>query len=106
MMFVVSFTMSSKNTTSVLVSLPVDLVADVDLNLFDPIRGKIKYGARSRLIAELLRRWLRDSSDEEQPDPPPCAEVGDRCSEGARGVIPPIPSEFRNKEAINETRES
>lgn len=44
--------------TSVLVSLPVTLSADVDLALFDPVRGKIKYGARSRLVAGLLTKWL------------------------------------------------
>ena len=43
---------------SVLVSLPVALAADVDLALFDPLRGKLRYGARSRLFASLLSKWL------------------------------------------------
>jgi metal-responsive CopG/Arc/MetJ family transcriptional regulator len=55
--------MTSSNRTSVLISLPVELVADIDLALFDPIRGKIKYGQRSRLIAGLLRRWLSDRNE-------------------------------------------
>ena len=51
---------------SVLVSLPVALAADVDLALFDPLRGKIKYGARSRLVAGLLRKWLNRNKNEKE----------------------------------------
>ena len=43
---------------SVLISLPVAVSADVDLALFDPMRGRIKYGARSRLVSALLTSWL------------------------------------------------
>ena len=56
--------MSKDGFISVLVSLPVALAADVDLALFDPLRGKIKYGARSRLVAGLLRKWLNRNKNE------------------------------------------
>ena len=39
-------------------SLPTSLVDEVDLLLFNPTRGKLRYGARSKLIAGLLRQWL------------------------------------------------
>ena len=52
--------MKNINFTSVLISLPIQVAADLDLTLFDPVRGKIKYGARSRLVSALLARWLRD----------------------------------------------
>lgn len=39
-------------------SLPTSLVDEVDLLLFNPTRGKLRYGARSNLIAMLLRQWL------------------------------------------------
>ncbi len=39
-------------------SLPTSLVDEVDLLLFDPVRGKLRYGARSILVARLLRTWL------------------------------------------------
>lgn len=39
-------------------SLPGSLVEEVDLLLFDPVRGKLRYGARSRLAASLLRQWV------------------------------------------------
>ena len=50
--------MEKTDHVCVLVSLPMNLSASVDLALFDPIRGKIKYGARSRLVSDLLRGWL------------------------------------------------
>ena len=39
-------------------SLPTSLVDEVDLLLFNPTRGKLRYGGRSRLVAMLLRQWL------------------------------------------------
>lgn len=61
--------MTRSNHTSVLISLPTTLAADVDLVLFDPVRGKIKYGARSRLVAGLLLRWLRDKKNVKVEEP-------------------------------------
>ena len=58
--------MTKDTFTSVLISLPVEVAADVDLALFDPVRGKIKYGARSRLIAGLLRKWLTERKKSKQ----------------------------------------
>ena len=51
-------------------SLPTSLVDEVDLLLFDPVRGKLRYGARSNLIARLLRTWL----DAQRKLPPAAVE--------------------------------
>ena len=58
--------MEKTDHVCVLVSLPMDLSASVDLALFDPIRGKIKYGARSRLVSDLLRGWLEKREKKKQ----------------------------------------
>jgi len=42
----------------IIVQLPEKLAAEVDVLLWNPVRGKVKYGARSDLISELLRRWV------------------------------------------------
>jgi hypothetical protein len=55
--------MTKTNFTSVLISLPIQVAADLDLALFDPVRGKIKYGSRSRLISGLVQRWLGKQKD-------------------------------------------
>ena len=39
--------------------VPEDVAAKVDLILHDPVRCRVKHGARSRLVEMLLRRWLR-----------------------------------------------
>ncbi len=52
-----------------IVSIPPEVLASVDLLLWDPLRNKIRYGARSALIVSLLRTWLRDR--ETAPDPAP-----------------------------------
>jgi metal-responsive CopG/Arc/MetJ family transcriptional regulator len=57
-----------KKQTSILISLPNELAASVDLALFDPVRGRTRYGARSRLIAELLRKWLKSLSEEKEKE--------------------------------------
>lgn len=44
-------------------SIPAPLAAEVDLLLIDPITRKPKYGARSKLIAALLRNWLATYHD-------------------------------------------
>lgn len=53
------------------VEIPESLAAEVELLLFDPVRGKTRYGARQRLIENLLRKWVEESkptqpSNEEQ----------------------------------------
>ena len=45
-------------TTEWKVRVPVDLAAKADLLHLDPIRGTLKYGARSELITSLLREYL------------------------------------------------
>lgn len=42
------------------VQVPQTLLAKVDLYLFDPVRGGVRYGARSKLITRLLREWVAD----------------------------------------------
>lgn len=43
--------------------IPSDLEAEIALLLIDPMRSKIRYGARSKLIERLLRDW-RDRAKE------------------------------------------
>ena len=38
--------------------LPQQLAAQVELLLLDPMREKVKYGARNELLEGLLRDWL------------------------------------------------
>lgn len=45
------------------ISLPAALAAEVELRLLDPLTKKPGYAARSRLIEELLKRWLSDTPD-------------------------------------------
>ena len=40
------------------ISIPQSIAAPVELILSDPLTGKPKHGARSRLLAELLNNWL------------------------------------------------
>jgi len=40
------------------VAVPESVLAAVDLALFNPVTGKVKYGARSDLITGLLKSWL------------------------------------------------
>ena len=42
----------------VIVQIPLSLIAEVDLLLWDPVRERIKYGGRSKLIVKLLRSWI------------------------------------------------
>ena len=62
--------MPENKFVSVLISLPIEVSADVDLALFDPIRGKIKYGARSRLVSQLLQSWLKKQGSRKQSQLP------------------------------------
>lgn len=40
------------------ISLPREVAASVEEELFDPIMGRATYGARSRLVTHLLDEWL------------------------------------------------
>jgi hypothetical protein len=40
-------------------SIPGDLAARVELELFSEVEGKVPYGARRDLMVELLTAWLR-----------------------------------------------
>lgn len=45
------------------VSVPALLLARLDLHFYDPALDKPEYGARSRLITELLTEWLEKQHD-------------------------------------------
>lgn len=38
--------------------LPQSLAAQIELLLLDPMREKVKYGARNELLEQLLRDWF------------------------------------------------
>lgn len=40
------------------VSLPPDIVARVDLELFSELEGRVPHGAWQKLLTELLGEWL------------------------------------------------
>ena len=40
------------------VYIPADIAAQVELLLLDPMRERVRHGARGELIAKLLREWL------------------------------------------------
>lgn len=42
------------------VVLDNDLNNQLNLILWDPVRNKPRYGARAKLINQLLRKWLRE----------------------------------------------
>ena len=42
----------------VTLSLPRALIEHLDLLFYDPSLGKPQYGARSRLVTDLLQAWL------------------------------------------------
>lgn len=41
-------------------TIPESLAARVEFQIFDPVRGKSKYGARSALINRLLAKWVEE----------------------------------------------
>jgi len=51
--------MQHKNVGNLKLSLPKDLLAELNLKFFDPTSGLPSYGARSALIEQLIREWLR-----------------------------------------------
>ncbi len=50
--------------TRIVICLPETLKAEVDLLLFDPVRGKRQYGAFSGLVSKLLRDWIKREQEE------------------------------------------
>lgn len=46
-------------------ALPEDLLLEVEAVLFNPLRGKPKWGARGLLIETLLRGWLEEQRKKE-----------------------------------------
>lgn len=40
--------------------LPTSIAAQVELLLLDPMRERVKYGARNELVEKLLRSWLEE----------------------------------------------
>lgn len=48
------------------IMIPGTLAAQVELCLFDPLRGKTGFGTRSRLVCQLLQGWLETQRKEQQ----------------------------------------
>ena len=57
--------------TKIKVSLPIDIVLALDTALYDPTFQKPRYGARSQLVAHLLRGWLEEHRPEISLDSEP-----------------------------------
>ena len=55
----------SRKTVEVKLTLPIQVAVDLELLLFDPVRNKIAYGARSHLITDLLKGWIAEKKIEE-----------------------------------------
>jgi hypothetical protein len=54
------------------ICLPATLAGTVELYLFDAIHKKPTYGARAKLITELLEKWVqeqKDTAQHAQPNP-------------------------------------
>lgn len=59
----------TEKTQQVLIMIPSSLLAQIDLLLYDPFRGRARYGERSKLIATLLREWVASQTNKQQGDP-------------------------------------
>jgi metal-responsive CopG/Arc/MetJ family transcriptional regulator len=46
------------------IHIPADLAAKTELILADVFRGGVEYGARSELISQLLRNWIKTAQQE------------------------------------------
>jgi hypothetical protein len=68
--------------TTMKLSLPAPTVARLDLLFEDPLTGRPKYGARSKLIDALLRRYYADLEGEVPPELPTLAELRASDDEG------------------------
>ena len=42
--------MKKSNNRSVIIRIPTQVAERVDLRLIDPVRGRVRYGARSKLV--------------------------------------------------------
>ena len=56
------------------VSIPEPILGYLELRFYDPATGRLRYGARSRLIVNLLERWIMDdrnraTAQTQQPKP-------------------------------------
>jgi len=56
------------------VSIPEPILDYLELRFYDPATGRLRYGARSRLIVNLLERWIMDDRNRaiaqtQQPKP-------------------------------------
>jgi hypothetical protein len=45
-------------------NIPESVAAEVDLELFDPVLGKPRFGGWSGLVTQLLRDWLAERAKE------------------------------------------
>lgn len=61
--------------TTMKLSMPAPTVAKLDLLFEDPLTGRPKYGARSRLIDALLRRYFAEIEGDVLPDLPTLTEL-------------------------------
>ncbi len=59
--------MQYKGAKNLKISLPGDLIAELNLKFFDPTAGAPRYGARSALIENLIRDWLRKEKSHDTP---------------------------------------
>jgi len=51
------------------------VAASVDLMLYDPLAQKPRYGARSLLVAALLKRWMAEQNGDPLPPVPNVGEL-------------------------------
>lgn len=49
------------------ISLPENLVARVDLELFSDLEGRVPFGKWSELVTELLESWVRERMEATGP---------------------------------------
>lgn len=55
----------ARKTVEIKLTLPIEVASDLELLLFDPVRGKMHYGVRSHLITDLLREWIEEKKRKE-----------------------------------------
>lgn len=69
------------------VTLPESLVAELELRFYNPMTGGVQYGARSALIASLIRAWL-DQTKEKHQDERDTDDDAELRSGGGGGTSP------------------
>ena len=52
-----------RDTSRVQVNIENDVLAEMELYLHDPVKGKMQYGALSNVINLTLRAWLKKIGD-------------------------------------------